>query len=104
MCLNHSVVVFYHFFFVVRCVLVLCGILQKIFVVVSKLLHCLCFLCSLGFNPSPSSLKGDEKILTFQRYVETCKFANGLKKFMKDPNFASQTVGSVVCFTYYTSQ
>ncbi|KAK9970407.1 hypothetical protein ABG768_026352 [Culter alburnus] len=45
----------------------------------------------LGFNPSPSSLKGDEKILTFQRYVETCKFANGLKKFMKDPNFASQT-------------
>lgn len=103
MCLNHSVVVFYHFFFVVRCVLVLCGILQKI-VVVSKLLHCLCFLCSLGFNPSPSSLKGDEKILTFQRYVETCKFANGLKKFMKDPNFASQTVGSFVCFTYYTSQ
>ncbi|XP_051760347.1 gamma-glutamyltransferase 5a isoform X3 [Ctenopharyngodon idella] len=45
----------------------------------------------LGFNPSPSSLEGDEKILTFQRYVETCKFANGLKNFMKDPNFASQT-------------
>ncbi|XP_077080222.1 gamma-glutamyltransferase 5a isoform X1 [Siphateles boraxobius] len=45
----------------------------------------------LGFNPSSSSLDGDEKVLTFQRYVETCKFANGLKKFMKDPNFASQT-------------
>jgi len=40
-------------------------------------------------------MEGNEKVLTFQRYVETCKFANGLKKFMKDPNFASQTVGSV---------
>ncbi|KAG1926056.1 gamma-glutamyltransferase 5a isoform X2 [Pimephales promelas] len=45
----------------------------------------------LGFNPNSSSLEGNEKVLTFQRYVETCKFANGLKKFMKDPNFASQT-------------
>ncbi|KAK7146297.1 hypothetical protein R3I93_013898 [Phoxinus phoxinus] len=45
----------------------------------------------LGFNPSSSSLEGDEKVLTFQRYVETCKFANSLKKFMKDLNFASQT-------------
>ncbi|XP_052459876.1 gamma-glutamyltransferase 5a isoform X1 [Carassius gibelio] len=43
-----------------------------------------------GFNLSPASLEGDEKVLTFQRYVETCKFANGLKKFMKDPKFASQ--------------
>ncbi|XP_043103074.1 gamma-glutamyltransferase 5a [Puntigrus tetrazona] len=45
----------------------------------------------LGFNLNPASLEGDEKVLTFQRYVETCKFANGLKKFMKDPKFASQT-------------
>lgn len=45
----------------------------------------------LGFNLSSASLEGDKKVLTFQRYVETCKFANGLKKFMKDPNFASQT-------------
>ncbi|XP_059379976.1 gamma-glutamyltransferase 5a [Carassius carassius] len=43
-----------------------------------------------GFNLSPASLEGDEKVLTFQRYVETCKFANSLKKFMKDPKFASQ--------------
>uniref|UniRef100_A0A8C1UEA1 Gamma-glutamyltransferase 5a n=1 Tax=Cyprinus carpio TaxID=7962 RepID=A0A8C1UEA1_CYPCA len=47
----------------------------------------------LGFNLKSASLERDEKVLTFQRYVETCKFANGLKKFMKDPNFASQTVG-----------
>uniref|UniRef100_A0A8C0Y6S4 Gamma-glutamyltransferase 5a n=1 Tax=Cyprinus carpio carpio TaxID=630221 RepID=A0A8C0Y6S4_CYPCA len=45
----------------------------------------------LGFNLKSASLERDEKVLTFQRYVETCKFANGLKKFMKDPNFASQT-------------
>uniref|UniRef100_A0A8C2EQ37 Glutathione hydrolase n=1 Tax=Cyprinus carpio TaxID=7962 RepID=A0A8C2EQ37_CYPCA len=43
-----------------------------------------------GFNLSSASLEGDEKVLTFQRYVETCKFANSLKKFMKDPKFASQ--------------
>uniref|UniRef100_A0A671PXQ9 Gamma-glutamyltransferase 5a n=1 Tax=Sinocyclocheilus anshuiensis TaxID=1608454 RepID=A0A671PXQ9_9TELE len=46
----------------------------------------------LGFDLNSASLEGDKKVLTFQRYVETCKFANGLKKFMKDPNFASQTV------------
>uniref|UniRef100_A0A671Q3T4 Gamma-glutamyltransferase 5-like n=1 Tax=Sinocyclocheilus anshuiensis TaxID=1608454 RepID=A0A671Q3T4_9TELE len=45
----------------------------------------------LGFILSSASLEGDEKVLTFQRYVETCKFANGLKKFMKDPQFSSQT-------------
>uniref|UniRef100_A0A673HHP5 Gamma-glutamyltransferase 5-like n=1 Tax=Sinocyclocheilus rhinocerous TaxID=307959 RepID=A0A673HHP5_9TELE len=45
----------------------------------------------LGFDLNSASLEGDEKVLTFQRYVETCKFANGLKKFMKDPNFTSQT-------------
>ncbi|XP_073675488.1 gamma-glutamyltransferase 5a [Garra rufa] len=45
----------------------------------------------LGFNLNSASLEGDEKVLTFQHYVETCKFANGLKKFMKDPNYSSQT-------------
>ncbi|RXN06017.1 gamma-glutamyltransferase 5-like protein [Labeo rohita] len=45
----------------------------------------------LGFNLNSASLEGDEKVLTFHRYIETCKFANGLKKFIKDPNFASQT-------------
>ncbi|XP_051964913.1 glutathione hydrolase 5 proenzyme-like [Xyrauchen texanus] len=45
----------------------------------------------LGYNLSPKSLQGKEKILTFQRYVETCKFANGLKRFMRDHKFASQT-------------
>ncbi|KAK2898830.1 hypothetical protein Q8A67_010248 [Cirrhinus molitorella] len=50
----------------------------------------------LGFNLNSASLEGDEKVLTFQRYVETCKFANGLKKFMKDPNFASQTAVEII--------
>ncbi|KAI7797772.1 gamma-glutamyltransferase 5a [Triplophysa rosa] len=45
----------------------------------------------LGHNLNRESLQGKEKVLTFQRYVEACKFANGLKKFMKDPNFSSQT-------------
>ncbi|XP_055023198.2 gamma-glutamyltransferase 5a [Misgurnus anguillicaudatus] len=45
----------------------------------------------LGYNLSPESLQGKENILTYHRYAETCKFANGLKKFIKDPNFASQT-------------
>ncbi|XP_051949632.1 gamma-glutamyltransferase 5a isoform X1 [Xyrauchen texanus] len=49
------------------------------------------FNTMLGYNLSHKSLQGKEKALTFQRYVETCKFANGLKRFMRDPNFASQT-------------
>ncbi|XP_062855576.1 gamma-glutamyltransferase 5a [Trichomycterus rosablanca] len=43
-----------------------------------------------GFKPNPASLRGDTRMLTYHRYVEACKFANGLKRFMKDPKFGSE--------------
>uniref|UniRef100_A0AAY4C3P1 Gamma-glutamyltransferase 5a n=1 Tax=Denticeps clupeoides TaxID=299321 RepID=A0AAY4C3P1_9TELE len=43
-----------------------------------------------GYNLSSESLRGKQKTLTFHRYVETCKFANGLKKFLRDPRFGSE--------------
>uniref|UniRef100_A0AAY4C3B5 Gamma-glutamyltransferase 5a n=1 Tax=Denticeps clupeoides TaxID=299321 RepID=A0AAY4C3B5_9TELE len=45
-----------------------------------------------GYNLSSESLRGKQKTLTFHRYVETCKFANGLKKFLRDPRFGSERV------------
>uniref|UniRef100_A0A8C3ZZ19 Gamma-glutamyltransferase 5a n=1 Tax=Denticeps clupeoides TaxID=299321 RepID=A0A8C3ZZ19_9TELE len=43
-----------------------------------------------GYNLSSESLRGKQKTLTFHRYVETCKFANSLKKFLRDPRFGSE--------------
>ncbi|KAG5281339.1 hypothetical protein AALO_G00070170 [Alosa alosa] len=40
-----------------------------------------------GYNLTPASLEGQQKMLTFQRYVETSKFANGLRRFLRDPRF-----------------
>ncbi|TRY65590.1 hypothetical protein DNTS_015198, partial [Danionella cerebrum] len=57
-----------------------------------------------GFNLSSASLKGDEKLLTYQRYVETCKFANGFKRFLKDPNFASQTGAFEITQKYFADK
>ncbi|KAG9335038.1 hypothetical protein JZ751_005712 [Albula glossodonta] len=42
-----------------------------------------------GFNLTSSSLEGDEKALTLHRYIEACKFANGQKQNIRDPNFSS---------------
>ncbi|KAG7322834.1 hypothetical protein KOW79_014180 [Hemibagrus wyckioides] len=38
-----------------------------------------------GFGLSPSSVKGEEKKLTLHRYIETLKFANGQRKYIRDP-------------------
>ncbi|XP_062399411.1 gamma-glutamyltransferase 5a [Sardina pilchardus] len=40
-----------------------------------------------GYNLTPASLEGEQKTLMFQRYVETSKFANGLRRFLRDPRF-----------------
>ncbi|XP_012673199.2 gamma-glutamyltransferase 5a [Clupea harengus] len=42
-----------------------------------------------GYKPTPASLEGQQKTLTFQRYVETSKFANALRRFLSDPRFRS---------------
>ncbi|KAL2092468.1 hypothetical protein ACEWY4_012266 [Coilia grayii] len=42
-----------------------------------------------GYQLTPACLEGQQKTLTFQRYVETFKFANGLKRFLRDPRFSS---------------
>ncbi|KAF7694810.1 gamma-glutamyltransferase 5a isoform X2 [Silurus meridionalis] len=41
------------------------------------------------YEMDPTSLHVGEKVLTYQRYVEACKFANGLKHLIKDPKFSS---------------
>ncbi|KAM4616089.1 gamma-glutamyltransferase 5a [Polymixia lowei] len=42
-----------------------------------------------GYHLDSASLMGDQKTLTYHRYVEACKFANGLKKYIRDPHFSS---------------
>ncbi|XP_035392202.1 gamma-glutamyltransferase 5a isoform X2 [Electrophorus electricus] len=49
-----------------------------------------------GYNLSPASVQGEERVHTFHRYVEACKFANGLRKLMKDPAFGSQMEASAM--------
>ncbi|KAM6965051.1 gamma-glutamyltransferase 5a [Aplochiton taeniatus] len=43
-----------------------------------------------GYNLNSASLMGEQKSLTYQRYIEACKFANGLKKYVRDPHFNSE--------------
>ncbi|MBN3304302.1 GGT5 hydrolase, partial [Amia calva] len=38
-----------------------------------------------GYNLNPSSLEGDNKFLTYHRYIEALKFANGQKRKVWDP-------------------
>ncbi|XP_056135624.1 gamma-glutamyltransferase 5a [Lampris incognitus] len=45
-----------------------------------------------GFAADSSALKGEQKILTYHRYVEALKFANGLKKYIRDPQFSSDVM------------
>ncbi|XP_048875335.1 glutathione hydrolase 5 proenzyme-like isoform X2 [Brienomyrus brachyistius] len=40
-----------------------------------------------GFSLSRSSIDGDQKALTFHRYVEALKFANGQRPTIRDPGF-----------------
>nr|XP_040054104.1 glutathione hydrolase 5 proenzyme [Gasterosteus aculeatus aculeatus] len=40
-----------------------------------------------GFPLSPNSLVGDEKILTYHRYIEAAKFTNGQRSSISDPVF-----------------
>ncbi|XP_035511158.1 glutathione hydrolase 5 proenzyme-like [Morone saxatilis] len=42
-----------------------------------------------GFHFNSNSLEGESKTLTYHRYIETLKFANGLKKDIRDPKFMS---------------
>ncbi|XP_076139954.1 glutathione hydrolase 5 proenzyme [Alosa pseudoharengus] len=49
-----------------------------------------------GYNLSPASLSGKEKVRTFQRLIEACKFANGQKKNVKDPEFHSVDVSNLI--------
>ncbi|XP_053479914.1 gamma-glutamyltransferase 5a [Ictalurus furcatus] len=41
------------------------------------------------YEMNPTFIKGNEKVLTYHRYVEACKFANAQKQFIKDPKFTS---------------
>ncbi|RVE68599.1 hypothetical protein OJAV_G00093090 [Oryzias javanicus] len=43
-----------------------------------------------GYQLNPKSLTGKEKTLFYHRYIESFKFANGLKKYIRDPRFTSE--------------
>ncbi|XP_002667883.4 glutathione hydrolase 5 proenzyme [Danio rerio] len=47
------------------------------------------------FGLSPASIQGDQKNLTLHRYIEAVKFANGQRRFLKDPEFNSGDMKSV---------
>ncbi|XP_051244774.1 glutathione hydrolase 5 proenzyme-like [Dicentrarchus labrax] len=42
-----------------------------------------------GFHFDSNSLEGENKTLTYHRYIESLKYANGLKKDIRDPKFMS---------------
>ncbi|XP_061841852.2 gamma-glutamyltransferase 5a isoform X1 [Nerophis lumbriciformis] len=42
-----------------------------------------------GYDLNPASLRGEQKTLFYHRYVEALKFANGLKRHIRDPQFSS---------------
>ncbi|KAM7018199.1 gamma-glutamyltransferase 5a isoform 2-T2 [Tautogolabrus adspersus] len=42
-----------------------------------------------GYGMNSASLTGGEKTLAYHRYIEAFKFANGLKKHIRDPQFSS---------------
>ncbi|KAK7933919.1 hypothetical protein WMY93_004815 [Mugilogobius chulae] len=42
-----------------------------------------------GFKLDPKSMKPEEKTMAYHRYIEAFKFANGLKKHIKDPMASS---------------
>ncbi|KAG7331940.1 hypothetical protein KOW79_003774 [Hemibagrus wyckioides] len=43
-----------------------------------------------GYELHSNDIHNDKRVLTYHRYVEACKFANGLKQFIKDPKFYSK--------------
>ncbi|CAJ1070523.1 glutathione hydrolase 5 proenzyme [Xyrichtys novacula] len=40
-----------------------------------------------GFHLTPDSFHGEKKIQTYHRFIEAAKFANGQKRFIRDPVF-----------------
>ncbi|XP_010893411.2 gamma-glutamyltransferase 5a isoform X2 [Esox lucius] len=42
------------------------------------------------YSLNSASLMGEQKTLTYQRYIEACKFSNGLRKYIRDPHFNSE--------------
>ncbi|CAL8247454.1 unnamed protein product [Merluccius merluccius] len=49
-----------------------------------------------GYALNPESLMGEQKALTYHRFVEACKFANGLKKYLRDPQFNSGSMAEKI--------
>nr|XP_057926765.1 gamma-glutamyltransferase 5a [Doryrhamphus excisus] len=41
-----------------------------------------------GYDLNPESLTGEQKTLFYHRYLEALKFANGLKRHLRDPQFS----------------
>lgn len=46
----------------------------------------------VGYHLDAAALEGEQKTVTYHRYIEAFKFANGLKKHIRDPQFSSEEV------------
>lgn len=53
-----------------------------------------------GYHLDSSALHGEQKTLTFHRYVEALKFASGIKKHIRDPKFSSVDVSQTPYFCF----
>lgn len=51
-----------------------------------------------GYDLNPASLTGAKKTLFHHRYVEAFKFAKGLKKYIRDPDYSSEDVSLITFF------
>lgn len=54
------------------------------------------FLYFSGFRLNSADVNGEQTTLTYHRYAEALKFANGIKNHIRDPKFSSDKV----CFTW----
>lgn len=58
------------------------------------------FLLS-GYQSIQPLVTTEQKVLFYHRYIEAFKFANGLKKHIRDPKFSSEKVSTAKMFVLF---
>uniref|UniRef100_A0AAY5KRS4 Glutathione hydrolase n=1 Tax=Esox lucius TaxID=8010 RepID=A0AAY5KRS4_ESOLU len=57
-----------------------------------------------GFHFTPKSMEGDQKVLTYHRYIEAAKFANGQRRSVRDPDFGPKIDASYMVDSDFADQ
>jgi hypothetical protein len=65
-----------------------------------------CHTLSTGYNLTSNSMKGDQRIQTYHRFVEAAKFANGQKHVIRDPaiNYAKVWIKTEINVAMFKSR